>query len=482
MAFLEGLLQEDDFIHQTLGHFNSKYRALMKHAKHIASTSKNHHLQEAIKIERARSRQQIVTDKPATDPISIIRDEMLKSGLESDADLLRFGNLSLLLYDFYTAIGCYSSVVTPHSELPPGQQYLIALVLIHFQSWPTVASLLEPIAQHLVPPYNCDAYFRLGICYKRMGLLEQARRAFQAALLHPPTWIPQTDIIVELSHLDFLKGDISGALTLLDGVSVFTPAVLQQQAFLCLCSDNVGKMESGVIFLTESKATEFSADLLYLRARLLYKLGKLHDAFEVLNSALLLNDKSPLIWCALGNIYVRHSQLQEAVGCYFRAIGCDDSMMEAWLNFAACLEIDPVIGEANKQLLAKLHDSPVKPDLTRRRSDVRNLNPTIPTIVEPNDRDRVPSAAALIDELIMNEVPVFVDGMLDDLNMLVANRDVQIGIPVGTEDASRESAEDGTGADSSVASESDSESSELQGEGEGAAETSRAEEDDEESE
>jgi tetratricopeptide (TPR) repeat protein len=477
MAYLDGLLQEDDFIHQTLGHFNTKYRALMKYAKHLVHNSaSNHHLAEAVRTERIRARQQIVTDKPSTAPLALRRDELLSAGLDSDADLLLFGNLSLVLFDFYTAIGCYTSISSLHSDLPIGQQYLIAIAMTHFQSWKTIASLLAPIATELAGPYRSDAFFRIGIACKHLGIIDEARSGFQVVLTKPPPWLTAADVFVEMSHLEFMRGDLSTAISIIDSSPVQTPAVLQQHAFLALCCEEIGKMEYAIFILGEARATKHSADLTYLKGRLQYKRGRLTEAFDSLSAAMQLNDKNPLIWCALGNIYVRECQLSDAALCYIRAIQADDKMIEAWLNLAACIEIEESVSTAHRQLLDILPDPPVRVDLTRRTADMRTARASVPTIVEPNDRDRFPSAASLIDDIYLNEVPAALidEEILGDLELLTERRQNELEAARLEEDRARQSLEDGqaqadleseTDGESSPESESENESSDQRSDG-----------------
>jgi hypothetical protein len=83
----------------------------------------------------------------------------------------------------------------------------------------------------------------------------------------------------------------------------------------------------------------------------------------------------------------------------------------------------------------------------------------LPTIVEPNERDRVPAAAWLIEDVFVGEIPTLPDGLADDDGFLTEARQSEIGAEVEGGEP-REEGESGASEDS----ESDRESGESSNE------------------
>jgi hypothetical protein len=100
-----------------------------------------------------------------------------------------------------------------------------------------------------------------------------------------------------------------------------------------------------------------------------------------LSEAVQLNAQAALVWCAVGNVYIRASQLRQAVHSYMCAIECDSTMIEAWQNYAPVLELDPDLRAQMSHFEARFPEMPVT---IAQRSDGRRQT-SLPILVEPND-------------------------------------------------------------------------------------------------
>jgi tetratricopeptide (TPR) repeat protein len=467
MSFLDPLLDPDSPVQRLLKEYNSKYRQFFDRAESLGAISANHHLRDAIASEKHHCAQQIFSTAPSDHHLIEMRNRLLELPEKSPRDIQILGNVSLFLFDFYTASLCYSDLLAHDTELSPGQCYLVSIALTHFRSWATVVSLLSPIVQALAAPYRSDAFFRLGLAFKNLRHWDDALTCFKNTLLKPPPWLSKSDVSVEISQVYFAAGNVPMALAPLEQAFVVTPAVLQQQALLLLCTDDPARIEAGITALAEHKATPSSAHLLYLRGRLLYKARRLEESFQALSESLALDFENPLVWCALGNVYIRMRQIPDAVTCYQRAILQDRDMTEAWINYAACVELDPAIRERTKYFDMKFEDAPVfiRP---RSRIDLDQAGLTkIPTIVEPNDRDRFPPSAALVEEIYAMEMPIVNVEVIEDEELLTEAR--QVAIEEGRreaaareDDAAVEEAPSQGDSDASDESESEAESGDSQ--------------------
>jgi tetratricopeptide (TPR) repeat protein len=414
MSFLGPLRDPESPVCQILTEYNTKFQSFMQRAKDLSVSSSSGRLQVAAMVESDRARKLMFVENPIIDEHTEIRRKLLSIENPTDDQIANLGNISLLLNDCYTAVLCYSSVLANAAELSPGQQYLMGIAFGHFGAWNTVIQLLEPVIDILADPYCGDATFRLAISHKRLGNLDRAFHLFSMVIENCPPWFTSQDVTVELSQVCFLQGKTNYALLWMERVTSQTPSVLQQQAFLSLYSDDLSKIEQGIQMLNESKATVFSGQLLYLKGRLLQKCGNLKDAFQALIEALSFDSHNPLVWTALGNIYLRMSQITDAQFCYQRAIANDQKMTEAWVNLATCIELDPSLrnSKPDRYFESMFEASPIRVSWMRRRNDIRNITrQALPTICEVNDRDRFPPAADMIDSVAMNSVPLSDNGI-----------------------------------------------------------------------
>jgi tetratricopeptide (TPR) repeat protein len=413
MSYLDPLIDENDPLHDIFYRYTASYQQFMITAQQIASISPTRPVFDGITQELVRCSQRPFVDSPPDTTEIRQRNLLLLQRPKSDSDLIRLATMSLRLCDFYTASLCYSDLFARSAELSEGQKYLASIVLTRLKSWPTIISILNNVADRLVVPYRLDAHFRLALAYKYTRRYEDAHRSLRICQNQPPPLLSKTDITVELSHVCFLEGNMGAALTLFDRGAVWTPALVHQQSFLCLISDDPAKLQIGRQLLVNYKASAMSANLLYLRGRILYKLDDMREAWESLEESLQIDPESSIGWCALGNVYVRLEQLQEAIQCYTRAITFDHDMLEAWLNYAAVIELCPELREQTRSFEAQFPDMPVT---------IRPGRDRLATIVEPNDRDRFPPAALLVEDIYLGEMPALAPEILDDDSLLTESR------------------------------------------------------------
>lgn len=425
-SFLTPLFNSDDLVREILTDYNTMYLEFMHTAEGVAQTTPSGRVRKAAIGEYKRFAQSVFVPTHEDDNIFVReRDEILASKSRAPEDILRAGNISLFLCDFYAAQLCYSEVMAMGFPLTAAQKYLISVVLTHFQSWETLVTMLVPVVDNLIDPYRYDAHFRLGIAYKKLRMYPKALEHFGQLLgdksgaledtSRNPTWITIFDVVVEISHVYFLQGNIKSSFQQIDSYPR-TPSTVQQIVFLCLCSDEI---DTGLSILNEFEFTASSSELLYLKGRLQYKRGLLKDAFATLSSVITMDMSNHLAWCALGNIYMRMNQLQDAITCYQKAIISDNDMTEAWLNLICCFDLDPVLRERNKAFVASFPRPPVNTEHRRRKRD----EPSVPIIIEPNDRDRFPPSSDLIDDIFCNEIPCFSPEILENIEFITGLED-----------------------------------------------------------
>jgi tetratricopeptide (TPR) repeat protein len=290
--------------------------------------------------------------------------------------------------------------------------------MTRFKRWESVVSLLAPVVERLSTPHRSDGHFRLALAYRHLKRFDEAVSSLRVCQTAPPAPLSRTDIVLELSHVHFLQGNLAAAITVFDRGPNCPPALLQQQAFLCLISDDAGKIDIARQMVFNLGTSGNCVNLLYLRGRLAYKRDSLIEAWAAFGKALLLDPESRLVWCALGNVYVRLGQLKDAAHCYTRAITFDNDMLEAWMNYAAVIELSPELRTEMEPFEAQF---PERPMLTV----FANGSDRFPVIVEPKDRDRFPSSVLLIEQGYMIEVPALPVEVVDDEAVVVQDPEME---------------------------------------------------------
>jgi tetratricopeptide (TPR) repeat protein len=448
MLHIDPLLEPSDPVHQEFKAYNSEFQHFIDSAERLLSFCPNRLISDAIQHQRLHLSARPFSDHNCDDQLIHRRNALLTLPHKTPTDLIRLATISVIVSDFYSAALCYTDLLAQPNDLSIGQRYLASIVLTHFRSWATLVTVLSPVVEHLALSHRADGYFRLGVAYKHLRRFDESASAFRICQNYPPSTFSKSDVIIELSHVYYLQGNLNVALSVFERGSLWTPAAIQQQAFLLLISDEYGKFEMGRQLLTNYKFTNRSSHLQYLRGRFLYKLDFQLDAWHAFCDVLRLDPEWPLGWCAIGNVYVRMGQLLEAAQSYVRAIMVNKDMIEAWLNYAAVIELDPEIRSLMGNFETKFPKMPVTIEVSNGRG-------IVPTIVEPNDKDRFPAAATLIDDLFAMELPVIPTGVVDHDSLLT-----EVGrneMEMAAKDGSIEDDEDSSTLDESESEEESSE-------------------------
>ncbi|OHS92933.1 hypothetical protein TRFO_40726 [Tritrichomonas foetus] len=415
--------------YQVMYEFSSKLAEVYQQLESASSSSDNNILKEKIKSASDKVANGLFCNQSKSEIISL-RSELLAKSDKDLSDCLKIGNISLYLGDFYTAYTFFAASLSHENELDCGQKYLISIVLIRYSLFQAAFELLEPVVDNLKEPFYSDAQFRLGIVCTKLNRYSEAIAAFSKAENKQIPWISETDNIVLQSHALFLMNDINEAINFIEKLKIATCEVLEQKGFMYLLSNDGRKNERGLILLSNEKSAQNSPYYYYLLARLFFKKGHINRAFESLNTAISKKDDEPLFWCALGNIYFRSTQLQEASLCYAKAMLFDKSMVEAWVNYGATLELDPYIGDPVKFYENAYAEGsiPIKREALKRKELVKNVKKAlIPQIMEPNDREHFRAPGESLIMKYCNEIPIFesIDLMLNTL-LLTKEAEIQI--------------------------------------------------------
>ena len=336
------------------------------------------------------------------------KDEILKEYQEGK----KINNMELALSglfagDFYTSAVGFSDCLAEDASFSKLEMYYFAVVLMHFRVFNLARDNLLNFLEDNVEDKEIknDAIYRLGICYRMLGKLEESTSYFKKSLHNIPTIISETDIIVQISHNYFLKNDIQSAMEYIENCKIVNGKILEQKCFLYLISNNPQKMNIGLDLLTNSKNTNSSSELLYIKGRLLYLKDNKYiiDAQEALNRSLQLKPDNPLSWCALGNVYLLASQFEDAVFCYVKALFYDRKMIEAHKNIGIISKMNPKIYISTKTKEILDNESPLAQYSLEKSSMPMTFESITPTFSEPNERFRYNYIGNRITDQFLNE-------------------------------------------------------------------------------
>lgn len=414
--------------YQIVKNYTEKLYIVYQRLTQLPNSVNNAFLVQAVEEANARVKQSIYIDnKNSNDELLQLRQELLQKDNKEVNDYLLIGNLSLYLYDYFTSFNAYSCCLSQVSTFNYGQIYLIALTLIHYESYLSALPLLSSIVQHLKPPFLQDAHFRLGILYAQQLDYKKAIFELQSFVPDSIPWVSAQDVILLISQTSYLMNDLTSAIRRIETCTTITPAILQHICFLYLLSNQTRKFESGISLLNNHVATKHSPYLLYLRSRLYHKKGQINEAFESMKTAISMKDDEPLFWLAMGNIYFITQQFKEAAGCYHQSMVLDETMAEAWINYGATLEFDPSIGDPMafyQRAIAELK-IPERQNLVKRKNLIESLGKPaiIPQIMEPNDKKLFKNVSETLVTIYSSENPIFTVEQIKNPLLLIASEE-----------------------------------------------------------
>ena len=402
-------------LYQKMSIFSRKLVGVHEKMMNLSKTSRNTQLPSIISSSISTIKNSVFFEPSCEE--SFQRNRLINSENNDDNDgienFLAAGNYSLFLHDFYSAILAYCHFLYNMNDeysFDDAQKYLFAVTFLHFGSYQTSLNLLSSISDRLNEPYNCDAIFRMGIASLKLQKYADAIRLFNLIKNKKIPWISQNDIVVLQSHAYFLNDDLSNAISTIEKIDKLSPGVVQQKCFLYLFISDMKKIDKAIELLKYHEATKYSPYLQYLKGRLFYKHSQFREAFEPLSKAISMKEDEALFWCALGNLYFRASQTQEAALCYNKAIFYDPEMIEAWNNYGAMLELDSSLGDPKDfyATACKKGGIPIQREAMKRKKLLQSVKTAlIPQIMEPNDRLRFEMPGEMIVNIYINEPPRF---------------------------------------------------------------------------
>jgi tetratricopeptide (TPR) repeat protein len=224
--------------------------------------------------------------------------------------------------------------------LPPEKAHEIGALLYHFgtlhQKGQAFIKATESFSKSLKLSPTEEAssiHFQLGLCYRNLGLYEQALEAFQKA---ETAYEDRYYLHFYAGLCYYEKGDLHTAL------EKFTKAIdmnperedsVRILIYMGTCYNNLGKFNDALAPLERAKAVAGSIREIY--SMLGFSYFQLHDhdrAVENLQIAVKLDPSSAMDYTSLGANYREKGDLEKAISMFEKALQIDPTLTAAKEN------------------------------------------------------------------------------------------------------------------------------------------------------
>ena len=170
-----------------------------------------------------------------------------------------------------------------------------------------VINLKGSIACQAIPAARkVDAYCHIGVCYEKLGKLDEALQVYQEALTINPQNFKTLEFI---SWVLFLKHDYTSSTTYLSKA-------------LEVASDNSAEV----------------GDIHYLLGRAYLEMENFSEGQNSFQRAIYKNPNAYLYWSSIGILYARAMQPQDAFECFVKASNISQDDGDVWFNMAVLYE------------------------------------------------------------------------------------------------------------------------------------------------
>ncbi|OAG31225.1 hypothetical protein NEDG_01638 [Nematocida displodere] len=190
--------------------------------------------------------------------------------------------------------------------------------------------------------YSMEAYFRLGVTYKRRGAVQTAMDCFEYIVhnLTSQSVSPSKhDVFVQIAHAHELQGQDPEAVRLLKEVLQANPRherAAMLLAWLYYKDKNwVCSKESLTVNIPEEELSAFSW---YFIGRCEQKMECFEDAYHCYHQAVKKDPKNHIYWNTIGTLYFTLSQFEDAMGAFKQASVLNPYFIEAVYNLGVVYE------------------------------------------------------------------------------------------------------------------------------------------------
>lgn len=344
-----------------------------------------------------------------------LREELLKNQISNYQDHIKFGNLSFLLGDLFSALLGYSFCLSNLDNESAFQKYLIAVCFTHFHMFDKALNLLETITNHLPVEVQHDALIRIALCHRYQKRYRSSLELF-LRLSTVVTGRGKLSMAIEVAESYLLLGKYEEGIKFLQKYeNEKTVDIIIELCYLMYLTEDISNCDSALAIALTSHYYPISASLQYVSIRLMWKRNHIFEALQSIKNSLEKNPKHAEIWCTLGLIYANNGQLNEAYNAFQKAIIFRPTMVEAWANVGALLELTKAPQDAIKLYEKAIKVTKAEIYFRSRINDLENGNKRIPMFVELNDIDYFVTPGKEIDMEFLQRAPAIPAHLFDNI-------------------------------------------------------------------
>ena len=254
------------------------------------------------------------------------------------------GHGYLVIGDFPNAFSAYARAqrILPKNN-DPFFWYAIGIVYHHYDYKEHAKNCFATVlSQGPEFPYYPDLLFRCAILARSRNKFQDALNFFNKTLSSPPNGLIEPDIFFQIAYTYQLMGDINSANQIYQRLYLEYPqSIAATEQFVWFTYLN--KLSAGNPQLTQiiREALQQHSDepnLIILNARIAMKEQNTELAYKYYKESIPYWSENHDFWCALGCLYYKNEQHQDAIVAFQRALYLKGDLEEAWLNLGLIYE------------------------------------------------------------------------------------------------------------------------------------------------
>ena len=278
---------------------------------------------------------------PLITTISNLIDKNTKQISKEDSDpnaWVTLGHGYLVIGDFPNAFSAYARA---QRILPNNSNiffwYAIGIVYHHYNYKDHAQSCFNRVLPEGPKfPFYPDLLFRNAILARSNNKFGDALNYFEMSRQNPPNGLIDADILFQIAYTYQLMGKENEALSIYQSLYQAYPtsmaAAAQYAWFLYLNDGNRQKELLRSIIEEALKQEQDEPNLLILAARIAMKENNTESAYNYYKESIPYWSENPYFWCALGYLYFKNEQKQDAYVAFSRALYFKIDLEQAWLN------------------------------------------------------------------------------------------------------------------------------------------------------
>lgn len=219
-----------------------------------------------------------------------------------------------------------------------------------------------------------DLLLRYALALRKDCEYNQSIEHLESLLKSPPNCLKEEDIKLQIAFTYQLSGNKEKSSSLYKELFSIYPnnlLLLQQYTWFLSLSHESSDLNEAIKIIEESFPDDPTLLLTYARIKM--KRNDMIVAYQKFCKCILYWSSSSLFWCALGILYLKNGQKDDAIVAFQRSIYLKSDLQEAWLNLGLIYELSNDQTNTTKIYEIAIQNCPDSAQLKDRLNTSRNL-------------------------------------------------------------------------------------------------------------